>query len=63
RTEFELPVSQTALAQMLAASRSKVNAELRKLERDGIVRLGYRRLFILDFNRMAEVAGPNVLAL
>ncbi|MDB5874986.1 MAG: Crp/Fnr family transcriptional regulator, partial [Ramlibacter sp.] len=42
RTEFELPVSQTALAQMLAASRSKVNAELRKLERDGIVRLGYR---------------------
>lgn len=59
-SELEIRVSQTDLATMLGASRSKVNAELRRLEEDGVIRLGYRRLFIRDCARLGQRAGPRV---
>ncbi|HUL97168.1 MAG TPA: Crp/Fnr family transcriptional regulator [Usitatibacter sp.] len=59
-SELEIRVSQADLAAMLGASRSKVNAELRRLEEDGMIRLGYRRLFILDCARLSQRAGPRV---
>ncbi|HSH91582.1 MAG TPA: Crp/Fnr family transcriptional regulator [Ramlibacter sp.] len=60
--ELELRVAQTDLAAMLGASRSRVNTQLRNFERQGILRLGYRRLFVLDFDRLCKIAGPQVAA-
>jgi CRP/FNR family transcriptional regulator, cyclic AMP receptor protein len=59
----ELRTSQTDLAEMLGASRPKVNAVLRELERAEMLRLGYRRIHVLDVRRMCELAGPEVLPL
>lgn len=61
--EFELRVSQSYLVDMLGSSRSKVSAELQQLSRANIIRVGYRRLFICDFARLWEIAGPGVLPL
>jgi len=45
---WELSVSQRDLASAVGASRARVNAELRALERSGAIRLGYRQLTVLD---------------
>jgi CRP-like cAMP-binding protein len=60
QAEFELPMTQSDLAEMLGASRSKVSVELRRLEKEGVIRIGYRRLFVLDVGRLCEIAGPMV---
>ena len=58
--ELEVRMSQSMLAQMLGASRSQVNAELQVLEQGGILRRGYRRIYITDLEALSELAGPNV---
>jgi len=58
---IELRVSQDDLAAMLGASRSKVNAELRKLESAGAVQRGYRSVVVRDLDRLREAAGPGVV--
>lgn len=61
--EVELPISQADLAEMLGASRSKVNAELRRIERTGAVRLGYRKISVTDMTRLTAAAGTVVMPL
>lgn len=61
--EIELRVSQADLAQMLGASRSKVNAELRRLAARGVVRLGYRMIMVCDLALLRVVAGADVVPL
>ena len=58
----ELRITQADLGRILGASRSKVNAELRRLERDGLLRLGYRSVTLADRARLRKLAGPDVLA-
>ena len=41
---YGLAISQADIAAAVGASRQRVNAELRTLEREGLVELGYRRL-------------------
>jgi CRP/FNR family transcriptional regulator, cyclic AMP receptor protein len=53
-------VSQNELARMLGASRSRVNATLRRLEATGAIRLGYRKIVIKDVARLVEAAGSAV---
>jgi CRP/FNR family transcriptional regulator, cyclic AMP receptor protein len=53
----ELRVSQADLARMLGASRSKVNEELRRLERAGCIRIGYGRICLLQRKGLADIAG------
>jgi CRP/FNR family transcriptional regulator, cyclic AMP receptor protein len=43
-----LPISQEELANLVGLSRQRVNRALRRLERAGLVRVGYRTLTILD---------------
>jgi CRP/FNR family transcriptional regulator, cyclic AMP receptor protein len=59
--EIELRTSQTDLARMLGASRSKLNLELRKLEQDEVLRLGYRRIYLRDRDGLCRIAGSRVL--
>ena len=49
-----LPVSQNDIAAALGASRQRVNAELRALERAGQIRLGYNRVLLVDGARGNE---------
>ncbi len=58
--EIEVDISQTMLAEMLGVSRSRVSAELRGLRERKIIRLAYRRLFILDSAALRRIAGPDV---
>lgn len=41
---YGLAISQADIAAAVGASRQRVNAELRMLERDGLIKLGYRRV-------------------
>lgn len=59
--EIEVGLTQTMLAEMLGVSRSQVNAVLRKWHEAGIIRLGYRRLYLLDAVALCKIAGPDVL--
>jgi CRP/FNR family cyclic AMP-dependent transcriptional regulator len=61
--EIELCVSQADLAAMLHASRSKVNAELHRLEASGAVRLGYRKIVVCDVDLLRAAAGADVVPL
>jgi CRP-like cAMP-binding protein len=47
-TEDSISVSQQGLAQLAGVSRSIVNRVLRKLEREGLVRIDYRSITLLD---------------
>jgi CRP/FNR family transcriptional regulator, cyclic AMP receptor protein len=60
---IELRMSQTDLAAMLGASRTKVNAELRLLEKAGALSLGYRQIVVRDMERLRKLAGPGVMPL
>ena len=57
---IEIDVTQSMLAEMLGASRSSVSAELRKWDQQKIIRLAYRRLYILDIGALCGIAGPDV---
>lgn len=57
-----LPMTQADLARMLGTSRSRVNAELRRLESEGLVRSGYRGITLLDLPRLRTLAGKDVRA-
>jgi CRP-like cAMP-binding protein len=56
----ELRLTQTDLARMLGISRSKVNAELKRLRRDGLVAVRYRNIVLKDCRRLCELAGPQL---
>lgn len=44
-----LPISQEELSHLVGLSRQRVNQALRRLERAGLVRVGYRSVTVLDF--------------
>jgi CRP-like cAMP-binding protein len=58
--EVELRISQSDLARMLGASRSKVNEELRRLQDAGVIRIGYGRIYLVQCRRLSEFAGGCV---
>jgi CRP/FNR family cyclic AMP-dependent transcriptional regulator len=45
--QIALPLTQQEIAQSVNASRPKVQQELKRMEREGILRLGYRRITLL----------------
>ena len=49
-TEVEVSLSQSQLAQMIGASRQTVNALLKKLESDGLIRTKFRKIVISDID-------------
>jgi CRP-like cAMP-binding protein len=59
---IELRLSQTDLSRMLGSSRSKVNAELKRLEKSGMIRIGYRSITLVDLAMLREHAGPDVFS-
>jgi CRP-like cAMP-binding protein len=58
----ELRITQSDLAAMLGTSRSKMNAELKHLEKERLIEIGYRTIALANFERLREIAGPDVVA-
>ncbi len=52
-----LQLAQEDLAQLLGASRQRVNQELKRLERDGVLRVEPARLVILSRDALLAIAG------
>jgi len=55
-----LQVSQEGLAAMLGVPRQRINTELKALERDGVLRMAYRRIALLDEQALRERAEEPV---
>ena len=54
---FELPINQMALADTTGLTPVHINRTLQRLRSDGLIQLCQRRLFIVDTNRLAAIAG------
>jgi CRP/FNR family transcriptional regulator, cyclic AMP receptor protein len=59
---IEVRINQSDLGRMLGASRSRVNAELKRMEGEGLLEIGYRTITLVDLARLHEIAGPEVFA-
>ena len=55
-TRIQLQLAQEELAQLLGASRQRVNQELKGFERDGILRVEPTRLVVLSRERLMAAA-------
>ena len=58
----ELRVNQSDLGRMLGSSRSRVNAELKRMENEGLLEVGYRNVTLVDLARLRNIAGPEIFA-
>lgn len=56
---FPLPLTQAELADTTGMTTVHVNRSLQRLRRDGLIATKDGRLTILDFDRLAEIAGFN----
>lgn len=54
---IELPINQSTLADATGLTTVHVNRTLQRLRSDGLIRFGQKRLAILDFDRLAALAG------
>jgi CRP-like cAMP-binding protein len=62
-TELHLPVNQTDLAKIIGASRPRTNALLRRLQAEGVIRLAYGSITLVDPARLRERVDREVLAI
>ena len=54
--EISLKLSQEDLADMIGRTRQTVNKELKAMERDGVLRMGYSRFIIVDQLALTRIA-------
>ncbi len=59
RKTLAFPLTQTELADTTGMTAVHVNRSLQTLRKDGLVQIGHGRLTILDFERLARIAGFN----
>lgn len=55
----DVNLSQSTIAALLGVSRQSVNEALGRLRELGLVETGYRRIAVLDPDRLEEVSGPD----
>jgi CRP-like cAMP-binding protein len=60
KAPITLRLTQSDLGRMLATSRSRINSELKRLEREGLVEARYRTIALTDLAGLLEVAGSDV---
>ena len=59
--DLALNVPQESLADMLATTRQRLNRELKAMEAEGILRLAYRRILVLDAEALRRRAVATLL--
>jgi len=57
-----LRLTQADLGRMLGTGRSRINGTLKRLEKDGMIKVGYRTISLLDLGELRAVAGPEVFS-
>lgn len=55
-TNHEIHLSQEQLGQMLMCSRQTINQELQNLEKQGVLRVSFKKIEILDHAKLHEIA-------
>lgn len=59
-SDYSIHISQEQLANMLTTSRQTINQELNQLEKQQIIRIGFRKIEILDIEGLRSIAQtPN----
>jgi CRP/FNR family transcriptional regulator, cyclic AMP receptor protein len=53
---LDIKISQSDLADWLGVTRQRINAAIQKLQQDGLIRLSYSRITIVDPGSLAELA-------
>lgn len=54
-----ITISQADLARMVGISRQTINEILSKLRREGLIKMAFRRISVIDVARLAEQAAPS----
>jgi CRP-like cAMP-binding protein len=54
--DFNIQISQDQLANMLTISRQTVNQELNTFEKQGIIQLGFKKIEVLDLEKLKKLA-------
>ncbi len=60
RQEISLRLTQSDLGRMLGTSRSRINGIVKRLEHDGLLRVGYRTIGLTDPAALYKLAGSDV---
>ena len=55
-------LTQADLGRMLGTGRSRVNGALKRLEKDGMIKVAYRTISLLDLARLRALAGPEAFS-
>ena len=59
--DFNIQISQDQLANMLTISRQTVNQELNLFEKQGIIQLGFKKIEVIDIEKLKKVAAVGYL--
>ncbi|WP_026040201.1 MULTISPECIES: Crp/Fnr family transcriptional regulator [unclassified Acinetobacter] len=59
--DFSIQISQDQLANMLTISRQTVNQELNLFEKQGIIRLGFKKIEVIDIVRLRQLAAVGYI--
>lgn len=55
----DITLTQDQLAEMLGAARTSIHRVLKRLEHDGLIQLGYRRIKVIDVDGLSELVNGN----
>jgi len=59
--DFNIQISQDQLANMLTVSRQTINHELNQFEKQGVIQLGFKKITVIDLDRLRQFATLNDL--
>jgi len=59
--DFSIQISQDQLANMLTVSRQTINQELNQFEKQGVIQLGFKKIVVLDLERLRILATASHL--
>lgn len=54
--DFNIQISQDQLANMLTVSRQTINHELNQFEKQGVIQLGFKKITVIDLDRLRQFA-------
>ncbi|ENW21019.1 hypothetical protein F926_01794 [Acinetobacter haemolyticus NIPH 261] len=59
--DLNIQISQDQLANMLTVSRQTVNQELNHFEKQGVIQLGFKKIQVIDLNKLKLLSTKGTL--
>ncbi|NAS00108.1 helix-turn-helix domain-containing protein [Acinetobacter haemolyticus] len=59
--DLNIQISQDQLANMLTVSRQTVNQELNQFEKQGVIQLGFKKIQVIDLNKLKLLSTKGTL--